>query len=271
MTDCCYAGGHGRLWFVLGTRGCWDAKVCSGVVGLHFLTVKEINKDGRLLLVLCSDRARIGLHGSTQEAPYFSPQYLINCGPGSCNGGSVIGSYKWIHTHGIVDETCIGYTAVNMNCTDINICRNCYFHGGKPTCWAMRDPLKWYTNEWGFCRGEEAMMAEIYTRGPVASCVNDTVKGSVWENYEGGILKDPHPEGNRGTTHCITIVGWGVDNGDKYWITRNSWGTYWGRSEEGAGYARIRRGLNDFGIESGCMWATIDVKSRGGTGDFWGN
>ena len=170
-----------------------------------------------------------------------------------------------------MDDTCISYEGKDMKCEDINICRNCYFRNGTPSCWAIQDPLKWYTKEWGYCRGEEAMMNEIFARGPVASCVNDTRKGGIWETYKSGILVDPHPEDNGGSTHCIVIVGWGIKDSVKYWITRNSWGTYWGiENEDGPGYGHIRRGSNDFGIESGCMWATIDPTPRGGSGTFWG-
>ena len=46
--------------------------------------------------------------------------------------------------------------------------------------------------------------------------------------------------------HSILIVGWGVEDGVKYWTCRNSYGPNWGKQ----GYFRIRRGMNDYGIES---------------------
>lgn len=48
--------------------------------------------------------------------------------------------------------------------------------------------------------------------------------------------------------HSIALLGWGKDekSGANVWIARNSFGSNWG--ERGDFY--IRRGQNDFGIES---------------------
>lgn len=90
------------------------------------------------------------------------------------------------------------------------------------------------------------MLQEIYQRGPIACAISVP---SEFHNYTGGIFEDT--TGNVDLTHEISVVGYGVEDGKKYWLVRNSWGTQWGEQ----GFAKVIRGINNIGIESDCAWA----------------
>jgi len=47
-------------------------------------------------------------------------------------------------------------------------------------------------------------------------------------------------------THSVLLVGWGIEDGKKYWKCLNSWGDSWGEK----GFFRILRGNDEDSIES---------------------
>ena len=57
-----------------------------------------------------------------------------------------------------------------------------------------------------------------------------------FQSYAGGILTDSLLCGTD-LDHAVEIVGYGEENGIKYWTVRNSWGDEWGEK----GYVRIQR------------------------------
>lgn len=183
-----------------------------------------------------------------------SPQVLVNCvsanSTNGCYGGDPTAAFSWIAANGITDDSCQNYVAANEQCTDFNICRNCSPDGG---CVAVANPKKWHITEHGQVAGEDNMKAELFARGPIACTIAVTAD---LENYSGGIFVDN--TGALGLDHEISIVGYGVDEktAQKYWVGRNSWGTYWGEH----GYFRLIRGINNLGVEANCDWAVPDPK-----------
>ncbi|VDL73368.1 unnamed protein product [Nippostrongylus brasiliensis] len=88
---------------------------------------------------------------------------------------------------------------------------------------------------------EETIQREIMKNGPVHASF------TVYEDfhfYESGIYV--HTAGKETGGHAVKIIGWGVENGTKFWLISNSWGTDWG---EDGGYYRMVRGVNNCGLE----------------------
>jgi len=96
------------------------------------------------------------------------------------------------------------------------------------------------------------MKAEIYARGPIACDIDAT---NQFLEYTGGIYEQwvLLPIAN----HVLAVVGWGEDDeGEEYWIGRNSWGEFWGES----GYFQIKIGGKNLGIENSCYWAVPSLE-----------
>jgi cathepsin B len=99
--------------------------------------------------------------------------------------------------------------------------------------------------------GEAGIMQAIMTGGPVETAFDVY---SDFENYAGGIYH--HVAGDNVGGHAVKMVGWGVEDGTKYWKVANSWNPYWGEK----GYFRIKRGNNEGGIEDSVVGSDLSSK-----------
>jgi len=79
-------------------------------------------------------------------------------------------------------------------------------------------------------------MNAVAQTGPIAVSVD----ASAWSAYHSGIF-DGCNQKKPDIDHAVTLVGYGVDNGQSYWLIRNSWSASWGEN----GYIRLARSSSE--------------------------
>lgn len=208
-----------------------------------------------------NDRIKIARAGAFPDV-MISRQALLNC-IYPAPGGEVDGPgrvYEYLLSGpGVPDDSCISWEARPRGCGRDQVCRNCW--PGTRGCFVVQGWVSHGASAIGKVSGEEAMMREIYARGPIACTyradagfrlnytANAVSNGGVYVALPGVSVAG----GADTAPHAMEVAGWGeAQDGRRYWVVRNSFGTYWGA----AGWAKLERGVNLFGGEAGCDWAT---------------
>ncbi|XP_047987093.1 thiol protease aleurain-like [Leguminivora glycinivorella] len=94
---------------------------------------------------------------------------------------------------------------------------------------------------------EETLKQLVYQMGPLAVAIDDA---DILFHKKGIVY--PHDCKSK-PTHAILLVGYGVENGTKYWILKNSFGTDSGEQ----GYVRLVRGINACAIRTQATTCTV--------------
>ncbi|KAL7673280.1 hypothetical protein ACOME3_008146 [Neoechinorhynchus agilis] len=217
-----------------------------------------------------SDRICVASQGSVQT--YLSAENLIaccaSCGFG-CYGGLPDQAWKYYGKHGIVSggnynsyQGCQPYSIQPCEHHTIGPFSPCGNIVSTPTCKSdCTNPYysRGYADDFFFANStspqtacmEQDIQRAILTGGPVEAAF------LVYEdflNYKEGIYH--HVTGSVGGGHAVKIVGWGVENGIKYWIVANSWNIDWGED----GFFKIKRGRDECGIESDVTYGFPDLE-----------
>jgi len=111
---------------------------------------------------------------------------------------------------------------------------------------------------------ENALTQAIGTIGPV--CIGIDASQKSFQLYQSGIYYDE--KCSQTPDHAVVAVGYGSENGQDYYIVRNSWGTTWGEQ----GYVKMARNRDDAaGIASMASYPIIGDDPSGGGGQGGNN
>jgi len=172
------------------------------------------------------------------------------CGFG-CGGGFPSEAWNYWAETGIVEEGCWPYPFPSCDHHMPGSNNPCPSHEYSNKACANACSASWSGPVWSSdlhkgkqvysLSGESDIQKEIYQNGPVEAAF------TVYEDfvaYKSGVYR--HTTGASVGGHAVKILGWGIENGDKYWLVANSWNPHWGDH----GYFKILRGTDECGIES---------------------
>lgn len=170
--------------------------------------------------------------------PLFCSEY--NQG---CKGGYGLLTAMWSGDVGLLPATCMRYNTAGtckLEC-DLKSLKGKRFRAAN-----HRYVGSWYGNS-----SVQSIREELHKNGPL---VLGLEPAEDFMFYSEGIFKSSTPVNMlhavnqewEKVDHAVLLVGWGEENGQKYWRLQNSWGPDWGED----GFFRIAAEENESGIES---------------------
>jgi len=159
----------------------------------------------------------------------FAEQSLVDCakfkwGNFGCGGGLETNAFNYWETNYAILEADYPYTASNGDCQYDNVPHTDVLTSG----WTDVTP------------GSSSQLVAAINQSVVS--VGIEADQFVFQMYSSGIFNDSRC----GTSidHAVNLVGYGNENGQDYYILRNSWGTGWGEQ----GYMKIANNGDGDGV-----------------------
>ena len=195
---------------------CWAFSSTGSIEGQHFLKTKQLVSLSEQNLIDCS-----GSYGNL-----------------GCNGGNQYKAFNYTRDNGGIDtEKSYPYQAVN------GTCRFSANSIGATVTGYVRIP---YANE-------SVLLEAVATVGPISVSIDASQDSFMF--YNSGVYYDPLCS-VWNLDHAVLVVGYGTQNGQDYWLVKNSWGKDWGMD----GYIMMARNKdNNCGIVTSAVYPTVTV------------
>eukprot|EP00596_Hydrurales_sp_CCMP1899_P000929 CAMPEP_0119034120 /NCGR_PEP_ID=MMETSP1177-20130426/1158_1 /TAXON_ID=2985 /ORGANISM="Ochromonas sp, Strain CCMP1899" /LENGTH=313 /DNA_ID=CAMNT_0006991361 /DNA_START=197 /DNA_END=1138 /DNA_ORIENTATION=- len=214
----------------------------------------------------------------------FSVEDTVSCCTGfkcggsmGCNGGQPSGAWDWFTRYGVTSGGDFTDRSTGNSCKPYDF-ESCAHHIAPPegmvdchtipdyktpVCQSECSDSEYATNyktDKHFAKSSYSVRGEVNIQKELMEHGTLSVSFNVYEDFElykSGVYH--HVTGAFLGGHAVKLIGWGVDNGVKYWICVNSWNELWGEQ----GTFRILRGKtgrSECGIEDDVVGGEVEAK-----------
>ena len=161
----------------------------------------------------------------------LSEQQLVDCSSGfksygnhGCNGGLM--------------DYAFGYAITNGMCLESDYS----YHAEQGTCESGCTKYAYFSDCVDVVPNNQQDMTAAVSLQPVSVAIEADTK--VFQFYQSGVITGS--ECGTNLDHGVLVVGYGTENGEDYWLVKNSWSSDWGDE----GYVKIGRSssTNDPGV-----------------------
>ena len=163
---------------------------------------------------------------ATGKLPVLAPQEFVDCipnpnscgGTGGCSGSTEEYGFAWAMIYGQALDSTYNYTARTG--------KECLLgKEGRVPVAGVSNFVKLPSNDYA------SLMSALATVGPISISVD-----ASWGAYEKGVYMGCS-KNKTVIDHAVQAVGYGTENGQDYFLVRNSWGATWGEE----GYIKLPR------------------------------
>lgn len=164
------------------------------------------------------------LAAGKQQLLSLSEQQLVDCAmqDNGCDGGNPSATFGYTEKSNICTEGSYPYqAATGTSC-------------GNSACLVgiMTGNIKGFVE---VPSGNQQTLMDAIAQQPITASISAGGQNSPFQHYKSGVLST-NCSGE--VDHSVTIIGYGSEGSQPYWLVRNSWGASWGEN----GYVRLLRG-----------------------------
>jgi cathepsin L len=194
---------------------CWSFSATGAIEGQHYL--------------------------KTNQLVSVSEQNLIDCSRGygslGCNGGNPIEAFAYVRDNGGIDTE----GSYPYEVDDEGTCRFSSSSVGATVSGYVQVPSS-----------ESALLEAVTTVGPISVAID--ASHNSYQLYHSGVYYEPLCSSSN-LDHAVLVVGYGTQDGQDYWLVKNSWGSEdWGMD----GYMMMARNMNNnCGIATFASYPTV--------------